>query len=101
MSESVPQSYALYQNYPNPFNPTTKIKFAIPLSPLSERGVGGFVTLKIYDLLGREVTSLVNQQLKPGTYEVEWDATKYSSGVYIYKLTSGNFTESKKMVLVK
>ena len=71
------------------------------MSPLSERGVGGFVTLKIYDLLGREVTSLVNQQLKPGTYEVEWDATKYSSGVYIYKLTSGNFTESKKMVLVK
>jgi photosystem II stability/assembly factor-like uncharacterized protein len=100
-NENYTNAFSLSQNYPNPFNPSTKIKFQIPLSPLSERGVGGFVTLKIYDILGREVATLVNQQLKPGTYEVEWDGTNYPSGVYFYKLTSGDFSSSKKMVLVK
>jgi hypothetical protein len=59
------------------------------------------VLLVIYDILGREVAALVNQQLKPGTYEVDWDAANYPSGVYYYKLTAGDFTETKKMVLVK
>jgi hypothetical protein len=59
------------------------------------------VKLKIYDLLGREVTTLVNEQLQPGAYEVEWDATNYPSGVYFYKLTVGDFSESKKMILVQ
>jgi hypothetical protein len=100
ISESVPQSYALYQNYPNPFNPTTKIKFQIPLNKGGERGLS-FVTLKIYDLLGREVATLVNQQLKPGTYEVEFNGTNYPSGVYFYRLTTNNNTATKKFVLVK
>ncbi|MGA2667791.1 MAG: T9SS type A sorting domain-containing protein [Ignavibacteria bacterium] len=101
ISNPFPESFMLSQNYPNPFNPTTKIKFFIPLTPLSERGVGGFITLKIYDLLGHEVAILVNQQLKPGTYEVEWDGTDYPSGIYFYKLTSESFSESKRMVLLK
>jgi hypothetical protein len=101
ISSEVPDKFVLYQNYPNPFNPSTKIKFEIPLSPLSKRGVGGFVTLKIYDLLGREVANLVNEKLMPGSYEVEWDASNYPSGVYFYKLTANSFIESKMMVLIK
>jgi hypothetical protein len=91
----------LYQNYPNPFNPSTKIKFSIPLSPLSERGAGGFMTLKIYDLLGREVATLVNQPLQPRTYEVTWDGTNYPSGVYFYRLTAGDYSNTKKLVILK
>lgn len=71
------------------------------MSPLSERGAGGFVTIAIYDLLGREVTTLVNEQLKPGTYEVEWDAGNYPSGVYFYRLSSENFSMTKKLILLK
>jgi hypothetical protein len=97
----IPKEFSLSQNYPNPFNPSTKIKFEIPLSPLSERGVGGFVTLKIYDLLGREVATLVNEQLQPGKYEVDFDGTNYPSGVYIYRLQSDTFTDSRKMILLK
>ncbi|MGA2667908.1 MAG: T9SS type A sorting domain-containing protein [Ignavibacteria bacterium] len=102
ISSSVPRSFELYQNYPNPFNPSTKIKFEIrpPLSPLlAKEGTG--VVLKIYDILGREVTTLINEQLKPGAYEVEFDGTNYPSGVYFYKLTAGEFTETKRMVLIK
>jgi hypothetical protein len=76
----IPVLYKLFQNYPNPFNPTTRIKFDIPLSPRGEGGRG--VRLIIYDLLGREVATLVNEQLKPSTYEVEWDGSAFSSGVY-------------------
>jgi hypothetical protein len=101
ISSNIPSEYKLFQNYPNPFNPSTKIKFSISLFPLSERGVGGFITLKIYDLLGHEVATLVNEQLHPGTYEVDWDGTNYSSGVYFYKLSAGDFSESKKMILLK
>jgi len=94
----IPSDFHLFQNYPNPFNTTTKIQFAIP--PL--KGVRGMNTmLIIYDVLGREVTTLVNQELKPGSYEVEWDGSNYPSGVYFYKLISDSFTETKKMVLVK
>ncbi len=89
----VPDKYSLSQNYPNPFNPTTKIDFAIPKD--------GFVTLKIYDILGREVVSLVNKDMKPGSYTVDFDAFNYSAGVYFYKLTSGEFTATKKLVLIK
>jgi hypothetical protein len=98
----VPQEFKLYQNYPNPFNPVTKIKFDIP-------AVGVQYTeplrLVIYDILGREVTVLVDEELKPGTYEVEWSAvgggSNYSSGVYFYKIEAGSFVNTKKMVLVK
>jgi len=98
ISSEIPSQFSLSQNYPNPFNPTTKIRFALPLSPKGE-GLG--VRLKIYDILGREVETLVNEQLKPGTYEVTWDASDYSSGVYFYSVQAGNYKETKKMILEK
>ncbi len=102
ISSEVPKQFALFQNYPNPFNPVTKIKFDVP-------AVGARhavpVRLVIYDILGREIAVLVNEQLKPGTYEVSWSATggasTYPSGVYFYRLTTQDFSETKKMVLVK
>jgi ligand-binding sensor domain-containing protein len=97
----LPDKFALYQNYPNPFNPTTKIRFDIPLSPLYERGVGRFVHLTIYDILGREVSTLLNRQLQPGTYNIEWNASNYPSGVYFYKLVTDSYTAVKKMILIK
>jgi hypothetical protein len=94
----IPKEYTLYNNYPNPFNPVTKIIFDIPPS----KGAGGMtVQLVIYDILGREIATLVNEQLKPGTYEIEWDAISYPSGVYFYKLITSEFIETKKMVLIK
>lgn len=105
ISNSMPVAFNLSQNYPNPFNPTTKIKFDIA-SNVKSRQVGtgsqtSNVKLVIYDILGRDIATLVNEQVKPGSYEVEWDASNYSSGVYIYKLQTEAFSESKKMVLVK
>lgn len=93
ISTEVPKQFSMFQNYPNPFNPITRIKFDIPKP--------SFTKLIIYDILGREITTLVNQQLKSGKYEIEWDGNNYPSGVYFYKLISGEFTETKKMVLVK
>lgn len=97
-SINIPIDYALSQNYPNPFNPQTKIKFAVPSNV---KGQTSNVKLVIYDLLGREVVTLVNEELKPGTYEADWDASNYSSGVYFYKIISNDFVETKKMVLMK
>lgn len=91
--EIAPESFKLSQNYPNPFNPTTNIKFDIINK--------GNVKLVVFDATGREVTTLVNDNLDPGSYEVNFDASKLSSGVYFYKLTSGEFSDLKKMVLVK
>jgi type IX secretion system substrate protein/beta-propeller repeat-containing protein len=96
-SDVYPYTFKLYQNYPNPFNPTTKIKFDISPSPLERAGV----RLIIYDLLGREVATLVNETLKPGTYEVEWDGSIFASGVYLYSLITSEFTETKKLILLK
>ncbi|MFI5144828.1 MAG: T9SS type A sorting domain-containing protein [Ignavibacteria bacterium] len=93
MSNNIPEKFSLHQNYPNPFNPSSKIKFQI--SKLSE------VKLIVFDVLGREVNALVNKQLNPGSYEVEWNGTDYSSGVYYYELTAGDYTQTKKMVLLK
>jgi beta-lactamase superfamily II metal-dependent hydrolase len=90
---SLPAGYTLSQNFPNPFNPSTVIKFQIPDASV--------VTLKVYDLLGREISSLVNGQVEAGNHEAVWNADKYPSGIYIYRLTSRNFTESHKMLLVK
>ena len=101
ISEIEPDKYSLSQNYPNPFNPTTKIKFQVPLNKGGGFSRGLFTRLTIYDLLGHEIATLVNQQLKPGTYEVEWDGTNYPSGVYFYRLTASDYNETKKMVLVK
>ena len=97
---SVPTEYKLEQNFPNPFNPTTKIRFSIPNVTLSEVE-GSRVQLKIYDILGNEVTTLVNEQKEPGYYEVDFSASRYASGVYIYRLQSGSFVSTKKMMVLK
>jgi len=89
----LPDGYLLEQNYPNPFNPTTKIKFAIPKS--------SFINLKIYDILGREVATLINEDKPSGTYEETWNTANVSSGVYFYQLKSGNYIQTKKMILFK
>ncbi len=106
ISTEIPLAYSLGQNYPNPFNPVTKIKFDIPL--LSSIVGRSIVRLIIYDILGRDVTTLVNEQLKPGAYEVDWDGSNYPSGVYFYKLivrqagsSTGDFAETRKMILLK
>jgi hypothetical protein len=93
ISTEIPSAFSLEQNYPNPFNPVTKIKFDIPKSAYTE--------IKIYDNLGRDVYTLVSQGLTAGKYEVEWNASNYPSGVYYYKITAGDYSETKKMVLVK
>lgn len=98
-----PESFYLEQNYPNPFNPTTKIKFSIPKtdSPLPGGARGGLTTLKVYDILGREITTLVNEAKQPGIYEVEFNAEGLSSGVYYYQLITDGFVETKKMILLR
>ncbi len=123
ISTEIPKQFSLEQNYPNPFNPTTKIRFNIA-PPLGANGAplpltGGDVTalagtvgvkLIVYDILGKEVATLVNEQLNPGTYRVSWDASNFPSGVYFYRLQvepsarserSDGFSESKKMLLIK
>jgi hypothetical protein len=94
---TVPVSYGLSQNYPNPFNPSTNIKFTIPAG-----NNAGNVTIRIYDLLGKEVYTLVNEKgMSPGTYEITWNAAHLSSGIYFYTLQTGDFKETKKMILTK
>ncbi len=100
ISSSVPDNYTLAQNYPNPFNPVTKIKFEIPENSKSKMG-DGIVTLMVYDLLGKEIKTLVNERLMPGTYEAEFDGSNCPSGIYFYKLSAGNFSKTKKMILIK
>ena len=98
----IPNNFRLFQNYPNPFNPTTTIKFQIPnvgdanfASPTTN------ILLKIYDILGNEITTLLNKTKPAGFYEVEFDASNLSSGIYYYELTVGQFNEAKKMLLIK
>jgi len=93
ISSGVVKKYSLGQNYPNPFNPSTKINVQIVKS--------GLVRMNVYDVLGREVRRLVDQNLQSGAYQVDFDASNLPSGVYFYKITSGNFVDIKKMVLVK
>jgi len=97
-NQNVPSEYRLYQNYPNPFNPVTKIKFSIP--SVGQRHAFD-VRLKIYDILGREVAVLINQEMRPGSYLIEWNAANFASGVYFYRLETDNFVETRKMVLIK
>lgn len=91
--ENLPEGFALAQNYPNPFNPTTNITYSIP--------DGNFVTLKVYDMLGREVAVLVNENKPAGQYTIEFNASNLPSGTYVYKLTAGSYNVVKKMSLVK
>jgi hypothetical protein len=97
----LPERFELFQNYPNPFNPITTIRYAIPLLRGNEKGV--FSTLKIYDILGREIALLVNEELSPGTYNVSFNTQQYrmASGVYFYSLEAGEFIQTRKMVLLK
>jgi hypothetical protein len=91
----VVNNFNLYQNYPNPFNPSTRIKYSVSTSSL--------VSMKIYNILGKEVAVLLNEQKNPGEYEITFNSSKYNlaSGVYFYKLTAGGFTSVKKMMLLK
>ena len=101
-SDVLPTEFKLYNNYPNPFNPTTIIKYAIPQSPLpGEDGRGGLVTLKVYDVLGKEIKTLVNEEKPAGYYEVEFDATSLPSGVYFYQLKTRDYIKVRKMVLLR
>ena len=93
ISNIIPEKYSLHQNYPNPFNPSTRIKFDIPKNVK--------VSLKVFDILGREVASLVNSELNAGAYEYTFEGARFSSGIYFYTLTAGDFNETKKMLLVK
>ncbi len=93
ISTEVPKEFLLSQNYPNPFNPVTYIEFTVSKS--------SFVKLVVYDLLGRVVETLVNKQIAQGVYKVDWNASKYPSGVYFYRIETGDFTDTKKMMLVK
>lgn len=97
---NLPIEFSLEQNYPNPFNPSTKIKYNIP-SVISTIGRNLNVLLKVYDVLGNEIAILVNEEKPAGNYEVNFDASKLSSGVYFYKLQAGNFAETKKMNLIR
>lgn len=89
----IPMKYSLSQNYPNPFNPSTTIKYQIPKEQI--------VVLKVFDIIGKEIESLVNKKQLPGTYEVIWDASRFASGVYFYKLETKDFVEVKSMILIK
>jgi hypothetical protein len=91
--EVVPQNYSLSQNYPNPFNPSTKIEFTLPKDE--------FVTIKVYDILGKESEVLLSKDMKKGSFVIDFNASRLSSGVYFYKITSGDFTDVKKMILMK
>ncbi|MDP4114655.1 MAG: T9SS type A sorting domain-containing protein [Bacteroidota bacterium] len=90
---NLPNGYSLSQNYPNPFNPSTKIKFTLPGNE--------FVSLKVYDVVGREVSTIINEQKVAGNYEITFNASSLSSGVYFYKLSTKSYSESRKMILIK
>jgi hypothetical protein len=94
----VPNTFFLSQNFPNPFNPSTIIRFGLPVAEK--------VTIKVYDVLGREVKTLINEELRPGYHQVEWDGTnnygaRVSSGIYIYRMVAGKFLKTMKMMMLK
>jgi photosystem II stability/assembly factor-like uncharacterized protein len=92
-NSNIPKEYALYQNYPNPFNPTTVISYDVPKV--------SYVTIKVYDISGKEVSTLVNDNERPGSYNITFNASSLSSGIYFYKITAGDFVTTRKMALVK
>jgi plastocyanin len=91
--ELIAEEFELNQNYPNPFNPSTRISYSIPSA--------SFVNLKVYDIIGNEITVLVNEEKQAGNYQIDFDATELSGGVYFYQLLTGSFVETKKMILMK
>ena len=93
IKNEVPRYFQLSQNYPNPFNPITIINYSIPQA--------SYITLKIYNVLGKEITTLVNEEKLPGNYKVEFNGSNLSSGIYFYRIRAGNFTATKKLVILK
>jgi len=93
LQQLIPENFVLYQNYPNPFNPTTYIRFDVQHS--------SHIKLIIYDILGKEIQTLINEKLRAGSYEVDWDGSGYSSGIYFYILQAGDYIKTKKMLLLK
>jgi len=93
LDENIELKFGISQNYPNPFNPSTKIKFTLPYESNT--------SIKIYDILGNQVSQLVNKQLKAGNHEIEFNSSRYSSGIYFYRLQAEDFVETKKMLLIK
>jgi len=93
MTVGIPKTLTLHQNYPNPFNPVTTIKYDLPKAY--------DVKLTVYNILGQEIATLVNDNLNAGSHEIKWDASKYSSGVYICRLEAGSYTETIKLLLLK
>ena len=98
-SEILPNTFSLEQNYPNPFNPSTVINYSIPVGDANLASHP--VILKIYDILGNEIKTLVNEVKRTGTYEITWNADNLPSGVYFYRLQAGDFIQTKKMILMK
>jgi len=92
-ADFIPGKLALRQNYPNPFNPNTTFEFSVPYS--------AHVTLKVFDLLGRDIATIVSQRLEAGTFVVHWTPSNLTSGIYFYRLQTGTFTETKKLVLLR
>ncbi|MEX0844373.1 MAG: T9SS type A sorting domain-containing protein, partial [Balneolaceae bacterium] len=91
--DEIPAKFALNQNYPNPFNPTTKISYDLPEA--------SDVMIKIYDITGREVAELINTRQSAGTHNIEWNAKQFATGVYLYRITAGDFTAVRKLTLIK
>jgi len=91
--KQIPSRFVLEQNYPNPFNPTTTISFSLPSK--------SFVSLKVFDLIGRDVATIVSEEISAGSYSRQWNATNMPSGVYFYRLQTGSFNETKKLVLLR
>jgi hypothetical protein len=98
--EGVPTVTRLEQNYPNPFNPVTLIKYTLGKERSEGKGDAN-VKLAVYDVLGREVTTLVNERQQPGTYTVQFDGSRYSSGTYFYRLKARGYVETKKLLIVR
>ena len=92
-NSEIPKEFALYQNYPNPFNPSTRIQFSVPHS--------SYVSLRVYNLMGQEVATLVSRELTPGKYNTQWFADQEASGIYFYRLEAGSFAETKKLILLR
>jgi Tol biopolymer transport system component len=92
-NSNLPVIFSLSQNYPNPFNPTTTVNFSVPKS--------GFVTIKLYDILGKQVATLINDNKPAGNYSVKFDGSKLVSGVYFYRMETGSFSQSRKLLLLK
>ncbi|MFA5405267.1 MAG: right-handed parallel beta-helix repeat-containing protein [Ignavibacteria bacterium] len=99
---SIQNDFKLFDAYPNPFNPSTNIKYQIVNSENGKWKMGNsLVILKIYNIIGKEIATLVNEKQSPGIYEINWDASNYSSGIYFYRITAGGFTDTKKLILMK